>query len=104
MVFDGCRAPLIGGACLGAWAGHGADGLGGERAAIAALLGANRTEEEAAVPVPTTAAAVRLVEVVREQPGLTVLALGPLTNLAVALLLDEEWATRVSRLVVMVGK
>ncbi|MFP3712403.1 nucleoside hydrolase [Puerhibacterium sp. TATVAM-FAB25] len=52
---------------------------------------------------PTTAARA-LVELVDAAPGeLTVVALGPLTNLAQAMLLDPAWAEKVAGLVVMGG-
>ena len=73
---------------------HGDDGLGG------------------AAPPPTavdrqpvgTPAAVQLVEVVRAHPGgCTLLATGPLTNLALAVLLDPGIVGLVARVVVMGG-
>ena len=49
-------------------------------------------------------AAQALVDRVDERPGeITVLAVGPLTNIATAMLLDPEWADKVERLVVMGG-
>ncbi|HEY8584721.1 MAG TPA: nucleoside hydrolase, partial [Capillimicrobium sp.] len=52
-------------------------------------------------PLP---AAQALVERVDAAPGeITVLAVGPLTNIATAMLLDPEWAAKVRRLVVMGG-
>ena len=49
-------------------------------------------------------AAAFLVRVVREHPGeVTVLALGPMTNLAVAAKLDEKFASRARELVFMGG-
>ncbi len=51
-----------------------------------------------------TAAAHVLVDRVNEHPGeITVLAIGPLTNVATAMLLDHEWAEKVARVVVMGG-
>jgi inosine-uridine nucleoside N-ribohydrolase len=44
------------------------------------------------------------VEHVRAHPGeVTVLAIGPLTNIATAILLDPEWADNVARVVIMGG-
>jgi purine nucleosidase len=73
---------------------HGADGLGG---AAPPATGAARA------PL-STPAAVQLVEVVRAHPGeCTIVATGPLTNLALALLLDPEIAGLVAAVVVMGG-
>ncbi|MCW2605991.1 MAG: nucleoside hydrolase [Frankiales bacterium] len=61
-------------------------------------------------PYPTslvehpTPAAQALVELVDASPGeVTVLAIGPLTNVATAMLLDPEWAAKVARVVWMGG-
>jgi inosine-uridine nucleoside N-ribohydrolase len=60
---------------------------------------ARRGRPEAATP-----AAQALVEHVRARPGeVTVLAVGPLTNVATAMLLDPEWANDVARIVMMGG-
>jgi purine nucleosidase len=48
-------------------------------------------------------AAERIVRAARERPGLELVAIGPLTNLAHALALDPELPRRVARLVVMGG-
>lgn len=69
---------------------HGDDGLGG----------AARVPPRSPAGVP---AAVQMVEKVRAHPGCTILATGPLTNLALALLLDPGIATLVERVVVMGG-
>jgi inosine-uridine nucleoside N-ribohydrolase len=51
-----------------------------------------------------TRAAQALVEHVRAHPGeVTVLAIGPLTNIATAMLLDPGWPDYVARLVIMGG-
>lgn len=51
-----------------------------------------------------TPAAQSLVQRVNERPGeITVVAVGPLTNVATAMLLDPEWDDKVERLVVMGG-
>jgi inosine-uridine nucleoside N-ribohydrolase len=55
----------------------------------------------AADPLP---AAQALVDLVDARPGeVTVLAIGPLTNVATAMLLDPEWDRKVRQLVVMGG-
>lgn len=72
---------------------HGDDGLGGH----AADLPAGGTP----VAIP---AAQQLVETVRAHPGeCTIVATGPLTNLALAVMLDPEVASLVAGVVVMGG-
>lgn len=72
---------------------HGVDGLGG----FAPIPPPHR------VPVDVPAA-VQLVRTVRATPGeCTIVATGPLTNLALALLLDPEVASLVAGVVVMGG-
>lgn len=60
-----------------------------------------RTPNLAPDPAP---AAQALVDRVNARPGeITVVAVGPLTNVATAMLLDPEWAGKVRRLVIMGG-
>jgi inosine-uridine nucleoside N-ribohydrolase len=62
-----------------------------------------RLPDPVRAPDPTPAARA-LVELVDANPGeLTVLAIGPLTNLATAMTLDPDWAAKVRRVVVMGG-
>lgn len=81
-----------------------------------ARLDGRRDEQDAQAlwrdlrPTPATLtadalpAAQALVDRVNAHPGeITVLAVGPLTNVATALLLDPEWGDKVQRLVVMGG-
>jgi purine nucleosidase len=70
---------------------HGQDGLGDQGYA-----------EPRSAPAPGHAAAV-LVELVRAHPGLTLVTLGPLTNVALALLQAPDVAAKVGRCVVMGG-
>jgi purine nucleosidase len=56
-----------------------------------------------AAPVTDEPAAARIVRAARETPGLELLFVGPLTNLAHALALDPELPQRVARLHVMGG-
>jgi purine nucleosidase len=71
---------------------HGADGLGGR--APAAVVGE---------PVGTSAAE-QLLTIVRAQPGAcTIVATGPLTNLALALLLEPRLPQLVEKVVLMGG-
>jgi inosine-uridine nucleoside N-ribohydrolase len=54
--------------------------------------------------VHPTPAAQALVDCVNARPGeITVVAIGPLTNIATALLLDPEWDRKVKNLVMMAG-
>jgi purine nucleosidase len=54
-------------------------------------------------PLSAEPAAERIVRAARETPGLELVAIGPLTNLAHALALDPELPERVGRLTVMGG-
>jgi inosine-uridine nucleoside N-ribohydrolase len=61
------------------------------------------TTPSALRPDPTPAAQA-LVEQVSARPGeITVVAVGPLTNLATAMIIDPTWAANVQRLVIMGG-
>ena len=72
---------------------HGEDGLGGQAP--------EAPPERFHADVP---AAVQIVHTVRAHPGeCTIVATGPLTNLALALMLDPEVATLVADVVVMGG-
>lgn len=90
-VFAGCDTPLVLPAADAAFV-HGVDGFG-----------------DAGLPLPQRQAeaehaALALIRLTRERPGeLTLVALGPLTNLALALRLDPALPQRVPRLVVMGG-
>lgn len=90
-VFSGCAEPLVLPAADAAFV-HGADGFG-----------------DAGLPLPQRRAeaehaALALIRLTRERPGaLTLVALGPLTNLALALRLDPTLPQRVARLVIMGG-
>jgi inosine-uridine nucleoside N-ribohydrolase len=81
-----------------------------------ALLDTRRNDPKAQVlwrdlPAATTQliadprpAAQVLVDLVNEHPGeITVLAIGPLTNIATAMLLDPDWASKVARIAWMGG-
>jgi len=72
---------------------HGDDGLGG------------RAPEAPPGTKPSRLpAALQIVRTVREHPGeATILATGPLTNLALALMLDPEIASMVQKVVIMGG-
>jgi purine nucleosidase len=89
-VYSGAEAPLLRKLELADWF-HGADGLGdhGYRPAK------RRAEPRHAVDA--------LIETVRENPGIEIVTLGPLTNLAMALLREPKLAASVKRCVVMGG-
>jgi purine nucleosidase len=90
-VFPGCPTPLVFAAPDAGFV-HGSDGFGDTGYFPSARL----PEEEHA--------AVSIVRLARERPGeLTLVALAPLTNLALALRLDPSLPSRIARLVVMGG-
>lgn len=90
-VFAGAAEPLVRPAADAAFV-HGADGFGD-----AGLAPAQREAE-------AEHGALALIRLTRERPGeLTLVALGPLTNLALALRLDPSLPQRVARLVIMGG-
>jgi purine nucleosidase len=90
-VFPGCAAPLVFAAPDAGFV-HGADGFGDT-----GYFAASRLAQE-------EHAAHAIVRLARERPGeLTLVALAPLTNLALALRLDPSLPRRVARLVVMGG-
>lgn len=91
-VFAGCASPLVRAPEEDAAFVHGMDGFGdvGFGAPTA------RAQDETA--------ALALLRLSREQPGeLTLVALAPLTNLALALRLDPTLPQRIARLVIMGG-
>jgi purine nucleosidase len=91
-VFAGCAAPLVRAPDEDAAFVHGQDGFGDVGFA------------EPAAMLADEAAALALLRLTRERPGeLTLVALGPLTNLALALRLDPSLPGRVARLVIMGG-
>ncbi|WP_426702036.1 nucleoside hydrolase [Rhodanobacter sp. Col0626] len=91
-VFAGCATPLVRAPAEDAAFVHGQDGFG------------DIGFPEPVAPLADEAAALALLRLTRERPGeLTLVALGPLTNLALALRLDPTLPARVARLVVMGG-
>jgi len=90
-VFAGCAAPLLHSSVDAAHV-HGADGFG------------DIGFEPAATPAQAEHAATAILRLSHEHAGeLLLVALGPLTNLALALKLDPSLPSRVRRLVVMGG-
>ncbi len=91
-VFAGCATALVRVPEEDAAFVHGQDGFG------------DIGFPEPAAPLSDEPAALALLRLTRERPGeLTLVALGPLTNLALALRLDPTLPQRVARLVVMGG-
>jgi purine nucleosidase len=91
-VHPGCPTPLVRAPQEDAAGVHGDDGFG------------DIGFPEPALQPQAEHAALALIRLTREQPGqLTLVALGPLTNLALAVRLDPDLPRRVARLVVMGG-
>jgi len=86
-VYAGCRVPLLGGSGYN-WFGH--EGLG--------ILEPGREPE-----IERAHAVDALLELSLAEPGIEIAAVGPLTNLALALAKDPDFAGRVGRLTVMGG-
>jgi inosine-uridine nucleoside N-ribohydrolase len=86
-VFAGCRVPMLAGNGFN-WFGHEGEGI---------------LEPGSDPPLAKEHAVAALLELSRERPGLEIVAVGPLTNLAVALALDPDFASRIGRLTLMGG-
>jgi purine nucleosidase len=89
-VYSGAEAPLLRKLVIADWF-HGADGLGDHGYKPAK----RRAEPGHAVDA--------LIQTVRDNPGIEIVTLGPLTNLAMALLREPKLAAYVKRCVVMGG-
>lgn len=89
-VFPGCAVPLLFPAEDAAYV-HGRDGFGDT-----GYVAPQRAAE-------TEHAALAMIRLSHAHPGLLLVCLGPLTNLALALRLDPTLASRIGRLVVMGG-
>ena len=91
-IFPGCATPLVRAQHEDAALVHGRDGFGD--------IGFS----EPSAIVGDEPAALALLRLTRERPGeLTVVALAPLTNLALAVRLDPDLPQRIARLVIMGG-
>jgi purine nucleosidase len=86
-VFAGCRVPLLAGSGFN-WFGHEGEGI---------------LEPGVEPPLQSLHGVDALLELSRQRPGLEIVAVGPLTNLAVALAKEPDFAARVGRLTVMGG-
>ncbi|KAJ3099195.1 Envelope glycoprotein [Phlyctochytrium planicorne] len=99
-VFKGAAVPIVPGliekVC---WPGHAVDGLGGFTLAEEwKSFTAKHLPNLSPITVSSEPAASALVRLVKENP-----ALGPLTNIAIAILLDPTFLQNLQRLVVMGG-
>ena len=104
-VYVGCSEPMVARSFPPGWPGHGNDGLGGDECVGPAAATASST---AATPrddgIASSHAVEALLRMVRDADGIIdIVALGPLTNIAMAIKLDPGWAARLGRLVVMGG-
>lgn len=90
-IFAGCPTPLVRMPEEDAVHVHGTDGLGDIGFAEPKAVASGEHAVQA------------ILRLTREQPGLTLVALGPLTNLALAVRLDPSLPQRVKRLVIMGG-
>jgi purine nucleosidase len=89
-VFSGAAAPLLRALVTAEWF-HGKDGLGDH--------GYTPTKRRA----ESTHAVDAILSTIRAKPGIEIITLGPLTNLALALARDPQIAAQVSRCVIMGG-
>lgn len=89
-VYSGAEAPLLRRLNTADWF-HGADGLGDHGYKPAKL----RAEQVHAVDA--------MIQTVRDNPGIEIITLGPLTNVAMALSREPKFAASVKRCVVMGG-
>jgi purine nucleosidase len=90
-VYQGCHQPLLRQACDATWF-HGKDGLGDQH-----FRPRTRT-----APRPDHALDA-LLTLSRQHPHCTLVTLGPLTNIAAALLRDPSFARRIDRCIIMGG-
>jgi inosine-uridine nucleoside N-ribohydrolase len=104
-IFKG-SSPLIEGVYFPErWPGHGQDGLGGFTSKQEyKLLESELFPSYESVPVSSEPAAMALVRLVNAQPNeLDLVALGPLTNLALAIKLDPQFLTKLKSCYIMGG-
>ena len=93
-IYEGSAGPLIRNNNLKLWAGHGSDGLGDSG------LSAN-VDLRMIQPIHAVQA---LIEIFKSKPGqIELLALGPLTNLALATRIDPSFPGNIKHLTIMGG-
>ncbi|KAJ3193495.1 hypothetical protein HK101_004740 [Irineochytrium annulatum] len=87
------------------WSGHGVDGIGNfSLDPEYASFSRDHLDGKEPHPVSSEPAAVAMVRMVNEKPGeLAILALGPLTNVAIAIKLDENFLAKCKTVVIMGG-
>jgi len=96
-LYRGCSETLVGHKVPKKWAGHGPTGLGNVKYNEFDMKEALKCEQKHAVPA--------MLELVDEQPGvLDMIALGPLTNIALALKLDPSFLGKLNSLWIMGGQ
>jgi purine nucleosidase len=94
--FNGAARPIIS-EPVGAEGMHGADGLNGYWAKN------HGSNEPALKPAEALPAALAIVKFANENKPLNIVTLGPLTNLALALMIDPELPSKLGRVIVMGG-
>ncbi|TDH68139.1 uncharacterized protein CCR75_009694 [Bremia lactucae] len=93
-VHSGASKAIISSVSEVTWAGHGPDGLGGE----------SGKAEAPVIAAQSNKAAHALIDLAYKYSGqLVIAALGPLTNIALAILLDPNFMVNIKKLVVMGG-
>jgi inosine-uridine nucleoside N-ribohydrolase len=94
-IFPGAQKALVRNAKYKQWEGHGKNGMGDATFDEVDLSTSWRESEHAAIA---------LVRLVKEFPGeMDIVALGPLTNIAIAIALDPCFVSRVKSLTIMGG-
>ncbi|TPX72256.1 hypothetical protein SpCBS45565_g00542 [Spizellomyces sp. 'palustris'] len=103
-IYPGADGPLVRGIVKKElWPGHGTDGLGGITTSGAShqdltLPGAHDVKEQ------KEPAALALIRMVNESPGVySIVAIGPLTNIAIAITIDPTFLTKVKSVYIMGG-
>ncbi|KAI9189026.1 Uridine nucleosidase 1 [Blastocladiella emersonii ATCC 22665] len=100
-LFAGAKGPIVQpeGFKKYFWDGHGPDGMGGGRAPYTTEL----ADKIAKVQVQDEHAAMAMIRMCKATRGMTIIAVGPLTNVALAIRLDPDFLSYIDRLYVMGG-